>query len=291
MLNEYTIESAGKAIRKKEFSVLEIVRACRAAIAEKDHEIRAYLEVFGDAEVEAKKRDEEIAGMDPDERDRLPLLFGIPLAIKDNILIEGKRASAGSRMLEGYVAPYEAGSRGFHWIKIKANTAALGRLRAADRTGAGVDGVALPDTIDCVLMGAYRGRGKRAKFGAGGFLLGVRGAGDQYYTISRLGTGLSDEQFREVSRRMQKEKVAEKPKEYAADSDGAPDIWLKPSLVVEILADEITRSPRQTAGRDADGKGYSLRFPRLVRFRDDKSAEDATTVQEIKRMRQRQKKR
>jgi DNA ligase-1 len=187
------------------------------------------------------------------------------------------------RGLEGIVVKnlavgYEAGSRGFHWIKLKEKSSALARLRAGDSHGG------LVDTIDCVVMGAYRGRGKRAQFGVGGFLLGVRGPDDRYYTISRLGTGLSDDWFREARHRIRAHEMKEKPRQYVVDDDTAPDIWIAPSLVVEILADEITRSPRHTAGRDADGAGYSLRFPRLVRFRDDKKPEDATLIEEIVRI-------
>mgnify|MGYP001598492405 CR=1 FL=1 len=107
-LNELTIAEASAGIRKKDFSVSELVVSCTDAITQKDAQIHAYLEVFGDAAAEAKKRDEELAAYSPAERARLPALFGIPLAIKDNILIKGKRASAGSRMLERYVAPYDA---------------------------------------------------------------------------------------------------------------------------------------------------------------------------------------
>ncbi|OHA13559.1 MAG: hypothetical protein A3J10_01435 [Candidatus Sungbacteria bacterium RIFCSPLOWO2_02_FULL_54_10] len=191
--------------------------------------------------------------------------------------------------LEGLVAknldaPYQPGSRGFHWVKLKATTAALGNLR-----GGGIKG--LPDTIDCIVMGAYRGRGKRAAFGVGGFLLGVRGKDGRYFSLSRLGTGLSDDNFREAHRRVRMLSVKEQPKEYAVEKETAPHIWLKPSLVVEILADEITLSPRHTAGKKgADGKGYSLRFPRLVRFRDDKKAQDATTDEEVAKMFKMQKK-
>ncbi len=195
-----------------------------------------------------------------------------------------------SRGLEGIVvknlaSPYEAGSRGFHWIKLKEKSSSLAHLRAG---GSGT-GAALPDTIDCVVMGAYRGRGKRAQFGVGGFLLGIAGTDDRYYTISRLGTGLSDEQFREARRRMRAHEAREKPKEYVADDETAPDVWIRPSLVVEILADEITRSPRHTAGRGKDGTGYSLRFPRLVRFRDDKKPQDATGIGEVIKMYRHQK--
>ena len=64
-----------------------------------------------------------------------------------------------------------------------------------------------------------------------------------------------------------------------------PDVWLEPAIVVEVLADEITPSPRHTAGMTADGPGFALRFPRIVSLRtEDKKAEDATTVREIREM-------
>ncbi len=184
--------------------------------------------------------------------------------------------------LEGIVAkkldaPYQAGNRGFHWIKFKANTAALAGLRG--------DGskLGLPDTVDCIVMGVYRGRGKRAAFGVGGLLLGVRGKNDKYYSISRLGTGLSDEQFREVNRRVEELVAKEKPKDYEVAKEVKPDFWVEPGIVLEILADEITPSPRHMAGLES-GQGYSLRFPRLVRFREDKNPEDTTTVKEIEKL-------
>lgn len=198
--------------------------------------------------------------------------------------------------LEGLVVknlglPYQAGSRGFHWIKLKATSTALVDLRAAAPKGT----KKLPDTIDCVIMGAWRGRGKRTAFGVGGFLLGLRGNDDKYYTISRLGTGLSDDQFREAKKRMEKIKSERMPKEYVVDKDVRPDIWARPSIIAEILADEITLSSRHTAGRTEKeergrkgNRGYSLRFPRLVRFRDDKNPEDATTLKEIADMYKRQ---
>ena len=64
-----------------------------------------------------------------------------------------------------------------------------------------------------------------------------------------------------------------------------PSVWVEPKVVIEVLADEITRSPVHTAGRQNGEPGYALRFPRLVRFReDDKRPEQATTVKEIIRM-------
>ena len=200
----------------------------------------------------------------------------------DSKVVVRELASSVAKGLEGVVvkklnAPYQAGGRGFHWIKLKATTAALENLRAGGAAG-------LPDTIDCVVMGSYRGRGKRAAFGVGGLLLGVRGADGRYYSLSRLGTGLSDEQFREARRRVRTLQSRERPKEYIVKKEAYPDIWAAPGIVAEILADEVTFSPRHTAGKKGDGRGYSLRFPRLVRFRDDKNPEDATTTAEIIRM-------
>lgn len=187
------------------------------------------------------------------------------------------------RGLEGLVvknlsSPYQAGSRGFHWIKLKATTSALEKLREGSKTANKI-----LDTVDCLVMGAYKGRGKRARFGIGGFLLGAR-RDDKFYTISRLGSGLSDEQLREARRKVEKLKAKEMPKEYVVEKDLTPDIWVRPSLILEILADEISLSQKHAAGKKGEGRGYSLRFPRLVRFREDKSPEDVTTVSEIKKM-------
>lgn len=102
-LNELTIFQASYGLRKKEFSVTELVSDCLAAIRQKDEGLHAYLEIFDEALKEAKGADEILK----DSRE-LPPLFGIPLAIKDNILIDGKRCTAGSRILENYTASYDA---------------------------------------------------------------------------------------------------------------------------------------------------------------------------------------
>jgi len=196
-------------------------------------------------------------------------------------LQESLKAGLEGLVVKNLEAKYEAGNRGFHWIKLKAASAALEEIRGGAKKGK----TQLLDTVDCLLMGAYKGRGKRVEFGVGGFLLGVKGDDDRYYTISRLGTGLSDEQFREAKKRVEKIKSTEEPKDYVADKESFPDIWVRPSLVIEILADEITLSPRHTAGRKKEGdRGFSLRFPRLVKFRDDKNPKDTTSVKEIEKL-------
>lgn len=166
--------------------------------------------------------------------------------------------------LEGAVikkldAEYKTGLRGFHWVKYKKTTEA---------------GVA--DTIDLVVMGLNKGKGKRTGFGVGAFLVGIKDGG-KFKTVSKIGTGLTDEQWRELDKRSRVLEVGEKPKEYEVAKTLEPDLWCKPSLVVEILADEITVSPNHTAG-------LALRFPRLIRFRDDKDPDQATSLKELQHL-------
>lgn len=97
-----TIAEAREDLRAKKISALELTRAYLARIKERDPAIGAYLEVYRDAEAQARAADQKIA-----EGKEAPLL-GIPIAVKDNILIEGKRVSAASRILESYVATYDA---------------------------------------------------------------------------------------------------------------------------------------------------------------------------------------
>ena len=102
-LSKLTIAEARRALDAKEYSALELTDAYLDAIAEKNPEIHAYLEVWENtAREEAKKADEMIS------RGESRPLTGIPIAVKDNILIEGRIASAGSKMLEKYTATYNA---------------------------------------------------------------------------------------------------------------------------------------------------------------------------------------
>jgi DNA ligase-1 len=177
-----------------------------------------------------------------------------------------------SKGLEGLVvkkieSKYIAGGRNFNWVKLKRHS--QGELH---------------DTIDCVILGYVTGKGKRTAFGAGALLVGVYDVkNDEFVTVSKIGTGLSDDEWREIHKRADKIKVDHKPAR--VNSKTVPSVWIKPEIVIEVLADEITRSPIHTAGMIKENPGYALRFPRLVSFRDkDKKAEDATTVEELIKM-------
>lgn len=171
-----------------------------------------------------------------------------------------------SEGLEGVIVKransrYVAGRTGWRWVKMKEEESAKAKLA---------------DTVDCVVMGYSVGKGRRAQFGVGQFLVGVRDA-DKVKTVSKIGTGITDEQFGELKKRLVKIEVGEKPKNYEVNKLLIPDYWVEPKLIVEIAADEITKSPSHTSK-------YAFRFPRLIKFRDDKSAGQATSVGEIKKL-------
>lgn len=173
------------------------------------------------------------------------------------------------RGLEGIIAkrldsPYTAGARNFNWIKLK-------------RSYRGE----LADTVDVCIVGYFRGKGARARFGIGALLGAVyEPVSDTFKTISKVGSGFKDEEFIELKRRL--DEIAISHKHPRVDSLMEADTWVTPKYIVTVTADEITRSPSHTAGMDKEGIGYALRFPRAVGFlREDKNPEDANTANEI----------
>ncbi|OGK14288.1 hypothetical protein A3C98_04715 [Candidatus Roizmanbacteria bacterium RIFCSPHIGHO2_02_FULL_37_15] len=211
------------------------------------------------------------------------------LLASENILDDPKKLElmfddAVSKGLEGIIAKklsgvYKPGAREWNWIKFKRSYSSK-----------------IEDTIDCLVMGYDFGKGKRAGFGIGAFLVGVYDEKqDKFLTVAKIGTGLSDEEWKQLKVRSKKLEVRSKPVLYEVDKMMECDVWISPSIVVEIKADEITKSPVHTAGRklrpsksgkalEVDIPGFALRFPRLERFRDDKRPEDTTTLGEIKKM-------
>jgi DNA ligase-1 len=165
-------------------------------------------------------------------------------------------------------APYHAGARQFDWVKLKPEY----------QSG-------LRDTFDLVVVGYDLGRGKRAAVGIGSLLCTVYDpAHDRFRTVARVGSGLSDEEWRRLRQRLDAARLPEKPPQ--VDAVITPDVWVEPRIVLEVLAGGITRSPQHTAGKTGRAPGYALRFPRIVHIRDDRRPEDATTEAELVEMAQ-----
>ena len=177
-----------------------------------------------------------------------------------------------TRGLEGLVvkrpdAIYQPGKRNFNWIKLKRHEE--GHLR---------------DTIDTVVLGYYSGRGKRAGFGIGAFLVGVyNDKKDRFESVAKIGTGLTDVEWVEMKAKCDKQMVGERPHNVVCAPELKPDVWVNPTIVAIILADEITQSPMHAAGKE-EGGGLALRFPRFMGYSLDKSATQATSVHELKEL-------
>ncbi|MCK9292651.1 MAG: ATP-dependent DNA ligase [archaeon] len=161
---------------------------------------------------------------------------------------------------------YRAGSRGFNWIKFKKSYLSNSL-----------------DTIDAVIVGAFYGQGRRSD-GIGALLMAVFDKEtNNYYTIAKLGTGLTDEVLLELKNLLDTSKLEKRPSYLVTNIDA--DVYVLPKIVVEINFDEITRSTVHTVCYDQDlNQGLALRFPRFVRLRDDKNDRQTTTQEEIQRL-------
>ena len=163
-------------------------------------------------------------------------------------------------MIKNLEGEYQAGTRGWNWIKWKKEYVKE-----------------MVDTFDLVVVGAFHGRGRRS--GTYGALLcaAYNKKKDQFETVCKLGTGLTDEMLTELPKMLAKYKVNTKPARVMVKKEMEPDVWFDPKVVVEVLAAEITKSPFHALG-------LALRFPRFIRYREDKNAEQATTTKEIQEM-------
>lgn len=167
---------------------------------------------------------------------------------------------------------YQAGARGWLWIKYKRDYKSEMR-----------------DTVDLVVVGAFHGRGKRAGTYGALLLAAYNPRNDTFETVTKCGTGFSDEDLAKLPIMMKKHIVSHKHPR--VNSTLEADVWFEPAAVIEVLGAEITLSPIHTCAMDSvrKGSGLAIRFPRFTRnYRLDKAAEDATTENEIVEMYQNQ---
>lgn len=204
-----------------------------------------------------EKRREELEKI-VDQGERIKLVE--QRILEDPEEIEAFRKDAISRGHEGLLAKnldssYRAGRREFAWLKLKAEV----------------------ETLDLAVVGAFAGKGDRAgTFGS--YLLAARDPEtDRLKTVSRVGSGFTDEELEDLTEKFGELRTGSKPSNLDAEIE--PDYWFKPQEVFEINYEEIQKSPAE-----AHTSGYGLRFPRYVRTREDVDASSADTLEDVKRL-------
>jgi DNA ligase-1 len=145
-------------------------------------------------------------------------------------------------MLKNPSSVYAPGKRGKNWLKIKP----------------------VMETLDLVVIGARWGEGRRARF-LGSYRLGcLDPETGKLLDIGWVATGLTDEMLADLTEMFKDLMVVQKGME----------VELKPAVIFEVAYEEIQKSPNYASG-------YALRFPRLVTVRDDKSLQEADTIERV----------
>ena len=161
--------------------------------------------------------------------------------------------------------PYQAGSRGSHWLKLKREY----------RNELG-------DSLDLVVIGGFFGKGRRTG-SYGTLLLATYDENtDTFPSICKVGTGFTDESLDQLYQILNpKITIKKNPR---INSEMEADVWFEPELVIEVVASEITLSPIHKTAINEIRKdaGLALRFPKFTgKIRVEKTAEDASTDDEV----------
>lgn len=178
------------------------------------------------------------------------------------------------KMLDGVESHYEPSRRSQNWLKVKKDYL----------SGAG-------DSLDLVVLGAYYGKGKRTSVYGAFHLACYNPNTEQYETVCNIGTGFSEALLTELHETLSP-LVIDRAKpfyDHSAGKNDQPDVWFEPKYVWEVKTADLTLSPRYRAaasefGGDGVHKGVSLRFPRFIRVREDKKADQATTSRQVAEM-------
>lgn len=176
-----------------------------------------------------------------------PLVLHASRALASKDALDAEFDAARARGYEGLVlkrldAVYAAGVRGFAWLKVKKALA----------------------TLDVVVVAAERGHGKRAGV-LSDYTFAVR-SGDELLTVGKAYSGLTDEEIRTMTSRLEALAIGEERHGY---------LRVRPEIVLEVAFDGLQKSDRHSSG-------FALRFPRIARMRDDKTAGDADTLEAVR---------
>ncbi len=190
-------------------------------------------------------------------------LFTKELAEVEEFFTGALEGGAEGVMIKGAKTIYQAGSRGWRWIKYKKDYQK-----------------ALADTFDLVVVGGVYGTGRRG--GTYGSLLvaSFDPESNKYYSFTKVGAGFNDEDLEKLRGMLDEYKISEKHR--LVETEAEVDAWFEPYVTMEIMGAEITVSPIHKVAQSKLKKGgLALRFPRFLRWRKDKTAHQSTTPEEI----------
>lgn len=167
----------------------------------------------------------------------------------ERFLKESLAAGHEGLMAKRLDSPYVPGARGKHWLKIKP----------------------VLEPLDLVIVAAEYGYGRRHEWLSDYYLAARDAETGEYVTVGKTFKGLTDTEFKEMTRRLKRLIVNEKSR----------GVSVVPAVVVEVVYNEIQTSPKYACG-------MTLRFARIVKIRDDKTPEEADTIQRIRQIYERQ---
>lgn len=165
--------------------------------------------------------------------------------VVNNIYMTALDAGHEGIMLKNPESLYSPGKRGKNWLKVKP----------------------LMETLDLVVIGGEWGEGRRTQMIGSYQLACIEPTTGQFLSMGRVGTGITDDLLLELTLRFKDLIIIER----------GTELDFVPEIVFEVAFEEIQKSPTYNSG-------YALRFPRLVRVRDDRDPNEVDTLERIEQL-------